>query len=159
MAALLASSRVPFVLAEKGFLPRKLMRLHPKYGTPVTAILACSVVYACLAFEKFEDLVELNVIMYCAALTLESISLLILRYKEPTLPRPFKIPGGIPVVALVVLLPISMVCLLVYAMIDEARQNPDVALVRQQLALVTVFILSGPAIYAVQSLIRSNPDD
>jgi amino acid transporter len=103
MAALLASSRVPFVLAEEGFLPRLFVQVHPRFGTPWRAILLCSVVYALFAFESFEDLVELNVIMYCAALVLESLSLLILRYKEPELKRPFKIPGGLPAILTVVL--------------------------------------------------------
>jgi amino acid transporter len=146
-AALLASSRIPFVLAEEGYLPRALKKVHPRFGTPWIAVLVCSVVYGLFAFQSFEDLVELNVIMYCAALVLESLSLIVLRYKEPELPRPFKIPGGLPVLLLVFALPVSLAGLLVYAMIDEARNNADQGIVRIQIAVVSALIFSGPLVY------------
>ena len=148
-AALLASSRIPFVLSEEGYLPRQMRQVHPRFGTPWIAILVCSVVYAIFAFQTFEDLVELNVIMYCCALVLESLSLIILRYKEPELPRPFKIPGGLPVLLLVFALPVSLAGLLVYAMLEEARANADQAIVRIQIAVVSFLIVSGPVVYAI----------
>ena len=146
-AALLASSRIPFVLSDEGYLPRQLQEVHPRFGTPWIAILVCSIVYALFAFQSFQNLVELNVIMYCAALVLESLSLIVLRYKEPSLPRPFKIPGGLPVLLIVFALPVSLAGLLVYAMIEEARANPEQGVVRLQIAVVSVLILSGPIVY------------
>jgi amino acid transporter len=148
-AALLASSRIPFVLAEEGYLPKKLQDIHPRFGTPWIAILVCSVVYAAFAFQSFQDLVELNVIMYCSALILESLSLIILRYKEPDLVRPFKIPGGLPVLLLVFALPVSLVGLLVYATISEALTSTEPDLVQKQFAVVSFLILSGPAVYGI----------
>jgi amino acid transporter len=153
-ASLLASSRVPFVLAEERFLPKALVKIHPRFGTPWIAIMLCSVVYACFAFESFEDLVELNVIMYASALVLESLSLLILRYKEPGLRRPFKIPGGIPVVAIVVTLPVMMAGLLIYAMAVEAVQNTDRTLVRNQLLIMGSLLVSAPLLYGVIKVFR-----
>jgi amino acid transporter len=153
-AALLASSRIPFVLAEEGYLPKQLQQVHPRFGTPWKAVLVCSVVYGIFAFQSFEDLVELNVIMYCCALVLESLSLIILRYKEPDLPRPFSIPGGLPVLLLVFALPVSLAGLLVYAMIQEARENPDQTIVRIQFAVVTFLILSGPVYYGIRRLLE-----
>ena len=143
-ATLLGSSRVPFVLAEDGYLPRGLVRIHPKFGTPVRAILLCSVVYAVLAWRSFVELVELNVIMYSCALVLETGALLVLRWKEPELHRPFKIPGGWPVLILIFILPVSMAVLLVVLSVLEEGW-------RAQLPSL-VAIASGPVVYGCLQL-------
>ena len=38
-ATLLGASRVPFVLAEDGYMPAAVTRVHPKWGTPWVAIV------------------------------------------------------------------------------------------------------------------------
>ena len=38
-ALLLSVSRVPFVMGEDGYLPRSLLKVHPKYGTPWVALV------------------------------------------------------------------------------------------------------------------------
>ncbi|MGV3614963.1 MAG: APC family permease [Fimbriimonas sp.] len=140
-ASLLGSSRVPFVLAEEGFLPKALMEIHPKFGTPWRALLVCGVVYSILAWSSFLELVQLNVMMYGAALILETSALLVLRYKEPNLHRPFKIPGGWPVLILLFVLPVGMVCLLAALSIMEEGWE------RQRLTLGA--IASGPILYGI----------
>lgn len=138
-ASLLASSRVPFVLAEEGFLPKPFVELHPKFGTPWFAILFSAIVFSLLAFKGFGDLVQLNVTMYGAALILETTALLVLRKKEPELHRPFKIRGGWPVLWLIWFLPISIVVLFsVLSVIEEG-------LSAQWLTLLA--LASGPIIY------------
>lgn len=149
-ASLLGSSRVPFVLAEEGFLPKGLVDIHPKYGTPWGAILLCGFVYAVLAWQTFQDLVTLNVMMYGAALVLETSAMLVLRYREPDLPRPFKIPGGWPVMAILFILPVSMVILLAGLSIKEEGWA------KQWLTIGA--ILSGPVIYgAIYQFRRMKP--
>lgn len=145
-ASLLGSSRVPFVLAEEGFLPKALVRIHPKYGTPWGAIILCGFVYAVLAWNTFQELVTLNVMMYGAALVLETSALLILRYREPDLPRPYKIPGGWPVMALLFILPVGMVFLLAALSIGEEGWDKQ--------GLTIGAILSAPIVYGVIKLAR-----
>lgn len=142
-ASLLGSSRIPFILAEQRFLPRFLVDLHPRFGTPWRALLLCAVVFAVLAFGKFTDLVAVNVVLYAAALVLELAALLILRVREPDLPRPFRVPGGWPVLGLVFLLPTALATLLVVSSIQEegwAKQG-----------LTAGILVSGPLIYALVS--------
>jgi amino acid transporter len=146
-ASLLGSSRVPFVLAEEGFLPKALVDVHPRFGTPWKAILVCGVVYSILAWSTFQDLVQLNVMMYGAALVLETSALLVLRYKEPDLPRPFKIPGGWPMLAVLFVLPVSMVFLLAGLSIQEEGWAAQ--------RLTIAAILSGPVIYGWIYLFRT----
>lgn len=118
-ASLLGSSRIPVVIAEGGFLPKGLVALHPKYGTPFRALLLCGGIYILLALLTFRKLVELNVILYGAALMLEIGSLLLLRKKEPGLERPFKIRGGWPVLWLILLSPAAVIATVTYTTIRE----------------------------------------
>lgn len=145
-ASLLGSSRIPFVLAEAGFLPRALMSLHPRFGTPWRALVLCGGIYAILAFQSFESLVELNVTLYGAALMLEIGSLLLLRRKEPDLPRPFRVPGGWPALWLVLLCPAAVILTLAGASVAQH------GLAEQRLDLV--LLASGPAVYAGVSLVK-----
>ncbi len=43
----------------------------------------------------FERLVTIDILLYGSSLLLEFIALIVLRIKEPNLPRPFKVPGGL----------------------------------------------------------------
>src|SRR6185295_17375472 len=61
MATLLGGSRIPFVLAEDGYLPKGITKLHPKYGTPWIAILVSAVFYTLLSFQSFNNLAEQDV--------------------------------------------------------------------------------------------------
>jgi hypothetical protein len=42
----------------------------------------------------FARLVTLDILLYGASLFLEFVALAVLRFREPDLPRPFKVPGG-----------------------------------------------------------------
>jgi amino acid transporter len=146
-ASLLGSSRIPFVIAEEGFLPKAFVEIHPRFGTPARALIACGAIYVLLAaFNTFQQLVELNVILYGAALLLEIASLLVLRKQEPNLPRPFRIKGGWPVLWLLFLMPALVIVTMAYVSIREdglAAQALDVAL-----------LASGPVVYLLVTGIR-----
>ena len=43
----------------------------------------------------FARLVTLDILLYGASLFLEFMALAVLRFREPNLPRPFKVPGGL----------------------------------------------------------------
>ena len=145
-ASLLGSSRIPFVLAEGGFLPRFFVELHPRFGTPWRALALCGTIYVALASKSVKDLIELNVILYGAALMLEILALLILRRKEPDLPRPFRIPGGPPALGLVFLFPALVVGTMAWTSVAEdgwAKQKLDLAL-----------LASGPLVYGAVRAVR-----
>jgi amino acid transporter len=93
-AYLCTSSRVPYAMAERGTLPRPLAKLHPRYATPWVAILVNSVGVAALIPFSFQDLVQVDMFLYAAALILEFAALVWLRLKEPEMPRPYRIPFG-----------------------------------------------------------------
>lgn len=145
--ALLAASRIPFAMAEDRFFPAKFLELHPKFKTPWIAILCCAAIYAVLAFFfTFLKLIEINVTLYSAAVIIELLALVRLRRREPELPRPYRIPGGMPVAVLVALLPIVCVGVALIASIqdDWHDQIP-----------VLVLLLTGPLYYFAARRIRS----
>jgi hypothetical protein len=49
-----------------------------------------------------------------------------------------------------------MVALLIYAMIDEARNNPDQGIVKIQLGIMLALLVSGPLIYGALRLVKKS---
>jgi amino acid transporter len=94
-ALMMSYSRLPVVLAEDGFLPTFLARRHPTTGAPWVAIVCCAVGYALALRIGFARLVELDIMLYGLSLVLEFVALVALRLREPSLPRPFRVPGGL----------------------------------------------------------------
>lgn len=108
-ALLLTSSRVPYSMAARRMLPASLAKLHPRYGTPWAAILLNSIGCALLIgwasqaeHERgpFVALLQIDMWLYALALALEFAALVWLRIRDPSMPRPFRIPGGLVGVAL-----------------------------------------------------------
>ncbi len=54
---------LPFALAEDGMMPRWLVHVHPRYGTPWVAILICGVIFAVFALNAFAFLVVVDVFL------------------------------------------------------------------------------------------------
>jgi amino acid transporter len=96
MALLLTNSRIPYVLARDGALPRAFAAVHPRFGTPWTAVLTSAAVYTACAAFSFKELIVLNVWLYSVTLLIELAAFLTLRVREPALPRPWRVPGGWP---------------------------------------------------------------
>lgn len=92
-ALTLSLTRLPYAMAEDGLLPRALARRWSN-GVPWVSVLACSLGWALALSFTFERLISIDLVLYGGALLLEFIALVILRVKEPLLPRPFRVPGG-----------------------------------------------------------------
>jgi amino acid transporter len=109
VAGLLAASRIPFVLAADGYLPQSFTTLHKKYATPARAIITSAVIYLILSGFSFEQLAEVDVLLYSSALLLEFWALVQLRRRQPELLRPFRIRGGFATVVLLSVLPALLI--------------------------------------------------
>jgi amino acid transporter len=96
MALLLTNSRLPYVLARDGTLPRAFASLHPRYRTPWPAVLVSAAVYTACAAFSFKDLIVLNIWLYSLALLVELAAFLVLRARAADLARPWRVPGGWP---------------------------------------------------------------
>ena len=51
-STVLTTTRMPFAMAEDGYLPAALTRKHSRYGTPWLAIVVSAVIYALLAWQS-----------------------------------------------------------------------------------------------------------
>ena len=92
---MLSFTRLPAVMAADGYLPRTFTRHNQKTGAPWVAILACAVAWAvCLPLGFFRLLI-LDVMLTGLSILLEFGALIALRIREPNLPRPYRIPGGV----------------------------------------------------------------
>ena len=110
-ALLMSYSRLPLAMAEDGLLPSIFARVHPRTGAPWVAIVACATLYgACLGLG-FDRLVTLDVLLWGASLVLEFLALIVLRVREPEMPRPFRVPGGVVGTALLGVLPTVLLVL------------------------------------------------
>jgi amino acid transporter len=112
-ALLLSYARVPYAMALDGLLPRALTRLHPKTGAPWVAIVVCAVAWCLCLPLGFEKLVLIDIMLYGGALLMEFVALVVLRVREPQLPRPFRAPGGTVGAALLGIGPTALIALAV----------------------------------------------
>ena len=93
-AFIVGASRVLFALAESGHVPAAFMRLHPKHKTPYVGILTIGVlsIFAPLFGRTILVwLINSGSFAVTIAFVFVAISFLVLRHKEPDMPRPFKV--------------------------------------------------------------------
>jgi len=93
-STILTTTRIPFVMAQDGYLPAWLTRLHPRYGTPWMAICFSAVIYSVFSVQTLTQLISLYIWLRIATSVLTFLAAWQLRRKMPDLKRPFRIPGG-----------------------------------------------------------------
>lgn len=108
----LSYTRLPHALAEDGLLPRVFTR-KLQNGSPWVAVLACGLCWALALGFSFERLITIDIALWGLSLILEFLALIVLRHTEPSLPRPFRIPGPnwVPIV-----LGVGPIALTIYAL-------------------------------------------
>jgi amino acid transporter len=147
-ALVLSYSRVPQAMADDRFLPRVFARTD-RYGAPWVSVLACAAAYtACLSLGIVR-LIELDVLLYGLSLALEFVALVVLRKKEPSLPRPFRVPGGAAVAAALGLLPLMLLGVTLW----RGREEKAGAL--PSVVLGGMLVVAGPLVYFLISKGRS----
>src|SRR6202011_5637747 len=94
-ALVMSYSRLPLAMAQDGMLPGIFGKLHSKSRAPWVAIVALAIGWAMCLGLGFARLVTLDILLYGFSLMLEFIALAVLRFREPNLARPFRVPGGL----------------------------------------------------------------
>lgn len=143
-ALTLSYSRLPVAMAEDGCAPRVLAK-RLRNGMPWAAIIACGILWISVLGLSFDRLVLLDVLLYGASLVLEFIALTVLRTREPDMPRPFRMPGGIAGTVIAALGPTALlVCALIKSRGDKlARVSAfAVAIVIAAVGILTYFAAS-----------------
>src|SRR5947209_19472144 len=116
LVMLLGQSRILWTMADDGLLPRFVSRVHPKFPTPwiTTIVTGIFVAFFAALFTVREagSLVSIGTLL---AFVIVSIGVLVLRIREPHLPRTFKTPwvwfvapmGAISALYLMISLPLT----------------------------------------------------
>jgi amino acid transporter len=107
-STVLTTTRMPFAMAEDGYLPVALTRKHSRYGTPWLAILVSAVIYALLAWQSLGQLISVYIWLRSATTVLTVLSAWKLRRTRPGMPRGFVVPGGRVGLLYVVAAPVVM---------------------------------------------------
>ena len=89
----LVYSRIPFAMAQDGFLPKALCRSHARFGTPWVSLLIGAAIYSLLTFLSFADLIVMEVWLFSVIYILIYLALWVLRRREGGGP-PAAAPGG-----------------------------------------------------------------
>jgi APA family basic amino acid/polyamine antiporter len=93
LVMMMGQPRIFFSMSVDGLLPPAFHKVHPKYGTPVVTTAVTGVVVAVIAaVVPIAILGELVSIGTLAAFIVVCAGVLVLRYKQPNIPRPFRCP-------------------------------------------------------------------
>jgi amino acid transporter len=115
---MMSYTRLPFALAEDGFLPKVLTR-RTANGVPWVSVLFCAGAWALALGMTFERLISIDLVLYGASLVLEFVALVVLRVKEPGMVRPFRVPGGTAGAVLAGIGPTALIGYALWAARDE----------------------------------------
>jgi len=94
-AFFMAASRLLFAMARGAMLPAVFAKLHPRYQSPVAAIVlltACTVIAPFFGRPALVWLVDAGGFAAVVAYGLVAVSFLVIRQRFPDLPRPYRLP-------------------------------------------------------------------
>ncbi|MGD0297807.1 MAG: amino acid permease [Bryobacteraceae bacterium] len=119
--SILSGSRVPFAMARDGLFFRRVAFVHPQHRTPSVSILALSAWGALLVLsgrysQLYTYVIFASVILYGMA----TAAVIVLRFKRPEMPRPYR-TLGYPLVPVVFVLAIA--CLVVSTLLKSPRES------------------------------------
>ena len=94
---MIGGSRAIYSMAESYMIPRVFAKLHPRHKTPINALILIGILTMLAPFAGRVMMVwicDAGNFGCCLAYCMVAISFLILRKKQPDMPRPYKVPAG-----------------------------------------------------------------
>jgi amino acid transporter len=156
-ALMLSFSRLPTAMSRDGFLPPIFAQRHPRTDAPWVSVAALALCWGAGLQLGFERLIMLNVLLTGLSILLEFWALVGLRIREPGLPRPYRIPGGLWVAVAIGLPPLGLILMSIVRTYQE-EAGPIGAL-----TLALVLIAAGPLLYLLRDRrlreVRRDPRD
>lgn len=139
----LSMSRLFFVGARNCHLPNIISMINYKYLTPAPSLL--TILILTLVMQSFEEiffLIEMMGFGFAIVLTCVFAGQIYLRFKEPDIPRPIKLP---------IILPIFLLAVSLLILVLTCLQKPAESL------LAVILILAGVPLYLIGVLWGSKP--
>ena len=145
-----ATSRIMLAMGRKGQLPEKFAEVDPKSGAPK---LACIVLAAITLVGPFMGknmlipLTKVSALAFIFSCTMVALACFKMRFSEPDLPRPYKVPGGKFGIALAIAAGLIIIALIVLPITAESLDLTGWIIVLGWLALglVLMFITNARA--------------
>jgi basic amino acid/polyamine antiporter, APA family len=150
-AFILGGSRAIYALAKANLLPRSLGKLHPRYHTPVNAIILIgllSIIGPFFGRPALVWLVDAGGLGIVIAYGMVAWSFLVLRRKEPELARPYRVRHGKLVGRSALLISIGLGILYLPG-------SPAALLWPQEWAIVLVWAILGVVLYTFSTQKKS----
>jgi len=155
---MMSYTRLPIAMAADGLLPRAFLRRNRR-GAPWVSVLVCGVGWALALKLPFERLISIDLILYGSSLILEFVALIVLRRREPELPRPFR-AGSFSFACLLAVGPTALIAYALYASRSETLGDPGTPFANvSSLVFAAAVALVGPPLYALTiALARRKPE-
>jgi APA family basic amino acid/polyamine antiporter len=118
LAFMFGQSRIFFVMARDGLLPRWLGSVNVRSGAPVVVTLVTAAMVSIMAgLLPLGRIVELANAGTLAAFTAVAVCVMVMRQRDPERPRPFKTPGAF------ILAPFAIIgCLYLFLSLNQITQ-------------------------------------
>jgi APA family basic amino acid/polyamine antiporter len=122
--SILSGARVPYAAAREGYFFNALARVHPQHRTPGVSIIVLTI-WACVLVlsGRYDDLFNLVIFASWILYGMTAAAVLVLRYKRPDLPRPYR-TIGYPFVP--ILFVIGAIILLVWTLKDPQHRRESI---------------------------------
>ena len=146
-ALMMSYARVPMVMAEDGLLPSFMARRN-RHGVPWAALLVCASAWALALQFSFERLISIDLMLYGASLILEFVALVVLRFREPNLARPFR-AGNLAMAIAIGVMPTALIVYAAFAARDERMAHMPALL------FGLIIAVAGPVFYKVSRSVWS----
>jgi len=92
--SILSGSRVPYAMARDGYFFASISRVNPRFRTPGASILLLGVWSSLLLLSgQYQQLYTLVIFPSWILYGMAAAAVIVLRYKQPDLPRPYRVPG------------------------------------------------------------------
>ena len=107
--SILSGSRVPYAMARDGYFFAAVGRVHPRFHTPGPSIALLGVWSSLLLLSgQFRELYTLVIFPSWILYGMAAASVIVLRYKHPEMPRPYRVLGYPWVPAIFVLVAVAL---------------------------------------------------
>jgi amino acid transporter len=147
-ALVMSYSRLPLAMAQDGMLPKIFAKRTEGARAPWVAIVVLAILWAPCLLLGFERLVTIDILLYGASLALEFAALIFLRIREPDLPRPFRVPGGMFGAVAIGISPMLMLGFSVF------RSEHETVLGMSSFAFGMILIAAGVVAYGLNHMLR-----
>ena len=119
--SILSGSRVPYAAAREGYFFRWVAKVDPKHRTPGASILLLSCWSCVLVLSgKYDDIFNLVIFASWILYGMTAAAVIVLRIKEPNLPRPYR-TVGYPLVPVLFIL--GALVLVISTLFDRRRES------------------------------------